>query len=234
MDVILGMRLDLPCRAVGNPPPVISWHKDGFHVITGGEYILEQDGTLRISESKLTHAGKYTCSARNTAGAVERMTELIVQEPPRIDASVSNSYTVIEGQRIELKCAASGFPIPEIKWFRHGSTLRNQDGVRIYPDGKLIIENAKDKHHGLYVCRAINKAGEATVDFMVTVISKCIFSFSVITPFYLLIYSAAPIIPDQGVVVTEEVLLGTPFTLYCPVSSTPIPEVSIFCTKFRN
>ncbi len=35
-----------------------------------------------------------------------------------------------------------------------------------------------------------------------------------------------PDIPDQGVIIEEEILIGGPLSLYCPVFSTPIPEVA--------
>lgn len=177
IDVVLGMKLDIPCRAVGNPPPIISWQKDGFHIIAGGDYSIERDGTLRIRESKLEHAGKYMCTAKNTAGSDSRVTNLIVQEPPQIAASTVTAYTAIEDERLELRCTATGSPQPEIQWFRHGVAVQNENGVRIYPDGRLIIESVKDRDQGPYVCRAVNSAGESSQDIMITVVGRIIHPF---------------------------------------------------------
>lgn len=32
VDIVLGVGLELPCRAIGTPKPVVSWQKDGFEV----------------------------------------------------------------------------------------------------------------------------------------------------------------------------------------------------------
>lgn len=33
IDVVLGLMLEIPCRAIGTPDPEITWEKDGFQVI---------------------------------------------------------------------------------------------------------------------------------------------------------------------------------------------------------
>lgn len=32
IDVVLGMILEIPCRAIGTPDPTVTWEKDGFQV----------------------------------------------------------------------------------------------------------------------------------------------------------------------------------------------------------
>lgn len=54
---------------VGNPMPVITWHKDGqllqeddtHHIMSGGRF-------LQITNAQVSHTGRYTCLASNTAG----------------------------------------------------------------------------------------------------------------------------------------------------------------------
>lgn len=53
----------------GNPVPEITWHKDGQllqeddtqHSISGGRF-------LQITNAQVSHTGRYTCLASNTAG----------------------------------------------------------------------------------------------------------------------------------------------------------------------
>ena len=53
----------------GNPVPEITWHKDGqllkeddtHHLMSGGRF-------LQIVNAQVSHTGRYTCLASNTAG----------------------------------------------------------------------------------------------------------------------------------------------------------------------
>ena len=56
-----GNDFTLPCSAVGDPPPVISWRKDGGQLPSGRTRI--QGGSLTISNLQLSDTGTYTCVA---------------------------------------------------------------------------------------------------------------------------------------------------------------------------
>ncbi len=48
---------------------------------------------------------------------------LIVRRPPIISDNSTRSVVVTEGQRVELKCYASGYPPPEIYWRRQDNAV---------------------------------------------------------------------------------------------------------------
>ena len=56
-----GGDVTLPCSAEGDPPPVISWRKDGGQLPAGRTRI--QGGSLIISNLQLSDTGAYTCVA---------------------------------------------------------------------------------------------------------------------------------------------------------------------------
>lgn len=70
------------------------------------------------------------------------------------------------------------------------------------------------------MCRAVNPAGVDEEVVKLTVIGLFRFYFLFFNSF-----AVPPDIPDQSKVDKELVLVGASFSLYCPVFSTPIPEV---------
>lgn len=64
MTVTEKHNVTLPCEAVGFPPPVITWYKNG-HVI---EEMPQKKGHLELKDIKFDDRGTYTCSAENLLG----------------------------------------------------------------------------------------------------------------------------------------------------------------------
>ncbi|XP_017573536.2 hemicentin-1 isoform X3 [Pygocentrus nattereri] len=150
------------CTASGVPEPVLHWSKDGMRLAKEGEgYKTLPSGPLEITAAELSHAGRYSCFAKNAAGSAHRHVQLIVQEPPVIQAHPS-TLDVILNNHITLPCRAVGSPRPTITWQKEGINIFTSGGdFTVLPSGSLQISRAKVEDAGTYMCVAQNPAGTA-------------------------------------------------------------------------
>ncbi|RXG69659.1 Hemicentin-1 [Armadillidium vulgare] len=162
-----GDRVRLKCPVGGDPTPTYSWQKNGELVQPFQRRIrIGSDGTMLIREVKDTDSGVYVCTAINAAGAINTAVTLTVLVPPKI-AKDPETYTIAEGEIIDLPCRSSGSPSPSVTWRRR---TPNQPKLMntTSPSGSLRqhqiscekrIEGGID-NEGIYECTATNEAGE--------------------------------------------------------------------------
>ncbi|KAF1746889.1 hypothetical protein GCK72_023347 [Caenorhabditis remanei] len=209
VDVVKGFTIEIPCRATGVPEVIRTWNKDGIDLnIDGKKISVDNHGTLRISEATREDIGNYNCVVTNQAGKSEMTTNVDVQEPPVISPSTQTNNTAVVGDRVELKCYVEASPAATVTWFRRGIAIGSgTKGYTVEPDGTLVIQSATVEDATIYTCKASNPAGVAEANLQVTVI-------------------ASPDIKDQNVVTQESVKESHPFSLYCPVFSNPLPQIT--------
>ena len=64
-----GLLMTLFCNATGNPPPTLSWTKDGSPLTNTHGIIFSGDNdTLSIAKVNRSESGNYRCVARNSLG----------------------------------------------------------------------------------------------------------------------------------------------------------------------
>ena len=64
-----GLLMTLFCNATGNPPPTLSWTKDGSPLTNTHGIIFSGDNdTLSIAKVNRSESGIYRCVARNSLG----------------------------------------------------------------------------------------------------------------------------------------------------------------------
>ncbi|XP_019730955.1 hemicentin-1 isoform X2 [Hippocampus comes] len=152
----------IACTASGIPDPTIHWSKDGVKMLDLGHgYRILHTGQVEISSAELSHAGRYSCTAKNTAGSTHRHVQLTVQELPVIHSHPS-SLEVILNNTIVLPCRATGSPRPTITWQKEGINIHTTGGsFTVLPHGSLQITKASVSNSGTYICVAQNPAGTA-------------------------------------------------------------------------
>ncbi|XP_060939228.1 protein turtle homolog A [Limanda limanda] len=156
VEALVGGRLFLPCVANGNPPPTITWLKDGGVI----ERIHYQDGALSLGAVSVKSAGQYTCHASNAEGNRTRVTEVKVKGPPVIVVP-PRSASLNMSQNALLRCQAVADP-PNMTyvWQRGGENVHHIESlktrVKIMVDGTLLISRLVPEDSGNYTCMPSN------------------------------------------------------------------------------
>ncbi|XP_069798458.1 hemicentin-1 [Narcine bancroftii] len=196
----------ITCTASGVPEPRIHWIKDGARLPAQGEgYFILSTGTIEISAAQLSHAGRYTCVAKNAAGTARRQVNLRVQEPPMIQTQPS-SLEVILNNPITLPCEATGIPSPTVTWQKEGISINTAEGdYTVLPNGGLQITRAAVKDTGTYMCVAQNPTGTALGKIKLRV-------------------QVPPVIMAHPT--NYVVALDKPVTMVCEAKGSPNPEVT--------
>nr|XP_046245740.1 immunoglobulin superfamily member 10 [Scatophagus argus] len=168
---VSGNPLFLHCLSEGTPRPKIYWTIPGGHTLTRpqvlGRFHLLVNGTLVIRDTTLHDRGNYICRARNDAGeAVLSVPVVIIAYPPRITTGPPPIVKAVTGTPVQLNCAATGIPKPEITWELPGRTVlsaaeqgRPMGSELLHPQGTLIIQRPTASDSGIYKCLAKNHLG---------------------------------------------------------------------------
>ncbi|XP_068440248.1 immunoglobulin superfamily member 10 [Clinocottus analis] len=168
---VSGEPLFLHCLSDGSPRPKIHWTIPGGHTLSQpqvlGRYQLLENGTLVVQDTALHDRGNYICRAWSDAGeAVLTVPVIIIAYPPRITTGPPPSIRSVTGIPIQLNCAATGIPKPEITWELPDRSIllaaeqgRPMGSELLHPQGTLIIQRPKASDSGTYKCLAKNHMG---------------------------------------------------------------------------
>merc|ERR1712088_953151 len=115
---------------------------------------------LRIRDIQETDGAIYQCQVLISLTDKETAeVPLIVRRPPIISDNSTRSVVVVEGQDVELKCFASGYPPPEIYWRRQDNAVLPTN-TSIYKGHTLMFPKVTKEHRGTYYCVATNVVGQ--------------------------------------------------------------------------
>uniref|UniRef100_A0A1I8FD35 Ig-like domain-containing protein n=1 Tax=Macrostomum lignano TaxID=282301 RepID=A0A1I8FD35_9PLAT len=84
-----------------------------------GDSIRARNNVLQILDAKEEHKGVYNCKAENSGGVSAEPVSIVYVERPTVKA-VNNSVVGIVGERRQLRCNATGQPVPTVTWRRNG------------------------------------------------------------------------------------------------------------------
>uniref|UniRef100_A0A0N5ALF2 Neuroglian n=1 Tax=Syphacia muris TaxID=451379 RepID=A0A0N5ALF2_9BILA len=111
---------------------------------------------LIIKKARREDAGIYECHS----GEIVHQMRVIIQAPPSWVGEQSKKVFVPEEGTINLKCSATGDPVPEFYWLRNGKVI-HYDRIRVMGGGETLqIQNASyHDDSGMYQCNASNSNG---------------------------------------------------------------------------
>ncbi|CAG5124578.1 unnamed protein product [Candidula unifasciata] len=121
-----GFAFSLPCAAVGNPHPTISWNIPNKPTVNltsvnsgmnsnSNEVVLD-NGDLSIVQASRIHRGLFTCYATNNIGSTAASAIVSVSGVPSFSATPV-SQGVIEGDTVVLQCQADAYVDAQVTWY---------------------------------------------------------------------------------------------------------------------
>ncbi|XP_065053105.1 uncharacterized protein LOC135682238 [Rhopilema esculentum] len=155
-----GSNFTLFCEAEGHPAPKVFW-RFGSQV-PDSRYSVPAPGALTISTVQVNDSGIIKCVADNALGTVTVETELSLLTKPRVFISSKTAIGTV-GHPLEIKCSATGNPIPKLSWRRGNGPIRAK--AELASDQKSIalkFTNVVYDDVGYYICEATNVNGVAT------------------------------------------------------------------------
>ncbi|XP_071504273.1 vascular endothelial growth factor receptor 1-like [Diadema antillarum] len=174
--------LTLRCEATGDPPPTITWYKDGTLLEALAISETLSDGITMFSEIQRTRidiidSGRYMCLASNLRGHVNSSAFIIVQEQPYVKVKESVEL-VAKGAAANLTCHDGGNPKPTIVWHFEPEVPEEEKGeegkgevtegrgkhrlpAHMYnnSEGVLVLHGIDQPQEGTYTCNATNRLG---------------------------------------------------------------------------
>jgi len=164
---VIWMKLDEDDGTGNNDLPITS---GTTLILTNERFNIDLDKAtstyrLRIRDIQETDGAIYQCQVLISLTDKETAeVPLIVRRPPVISDNSTRSVVVVEGQDVELKCFASGYPPPEIYWRRQDNDPlpKNSFGEQssVYKGNVLRIANVTKDNRGTYYCVATNVVGQ--------------------------------------------------------------------------
>ncbi|VDK28622.1 unnamed protein product [Gongylonema pulchrum] len=154
----------------GKPTPTVSWFMEETKLVTNEELRVKFDETtgktsIKIYKAKLSDSGKkITVKAENTEGKIEASSLLTVDkksEPPSIEKEM-NSRQVNEGTKVSFSVTVTGYPAPEVVWYRNGEPITPGGNISMTAENgvyTLTIENVTPDQSGEISCEAKNTVG---------------------------------------------------------------------------
>ncbi|XP_044588361.1 titin homolog isoform X4 [Cotesia glomerata] len=193
--------LSLDCEVSSDSLAHVKWYRDTTEIENGQDsrfttYFNGTKCTLMIGNISENDSGRYVCEATNAAGRVSTFARVQVVEDPKIveadlklrkmrSSDVANEerppeFTMrLRDRRVQatypvrLTCQVTGYPEPEVTWYKYREELYSQENISIWNDEAhfhtLEINRSTIDDSGIYMARAKNIYGSVSCRCHLTV-----------------------------------------------------------------
>ncbi|XP_062270882.1 matrix-remodeling-associated protein 5 [Scomber scombrus] len=210
----------LPCEAVGEPMPFLSWTKvaSGASIAQNTKvqrFEVHLNGTLIIRSTQPMDGGQYLCMVQNQYGTDKMVANLVVlSQHPRVLHPRHRDITVHLGGNTELECKVEGHPTPRVTWVLPNHVhmaaaplgIASQQHVAVLSNGTLWISQTSYTDRGIYKCIGSSAAGADTVSVRLYV-------------------SALPPVIQQTQYENKTLTEGSTAYIHCTATGTPQPVI---------
>ncbi|CAK6977831.1 immunoglobulin superfamily member 10 [Scomber scombrus] len=210
----------LPCEAVGEPMPFLSWTKvaSGASIAQNTKvqrFEVHLNGTLFIRSTQPMDGGQYLCMVQNQYGTDKMVANLVVlSQHPRVLHPRHRDITVHLGGNTELECKVEGHPTPRVTWVLPNHVhmaaaplgIASQQHVAVLSNGTLWISQTSYTDRGIYKCIGSSAAGADTVSVRLYV-------------------SALPPVIQQTQYENKTLTEGSTAYIHCTATGTPQPVI---------
>ncbi|XP_048185725.1 myelin-associated glycoprotein isoform X2 [Perognathus longimembris pacificus] len=161
VEAIEGSQVSLLCGADSNPPPLLTWMRDG----TVLREAVAESLYLELDEVTPGEDGIYACLAENAYGQDNRTVELSVMYAPW-KPTVNGTVVAVEGETATILCSTQSNPDPILTIFKEKQIL----ATVIYESQlQLELPAVSPEDDGEYWCVAENQYGQRATAFNLSV-----------------------------------------------------------------
>ncbi|XP_078283680.1 ADAMTS-like protein 3 isoform X1 [Rhinoraja longicauda] len=168
----LGATIIIHCPVEGVPEPKITWQKkDG---LLGNNSVLLQNGSVALTNARVTNQGMYTCTAINEIGQATMSTVIKLTEPGVAAQTVGYPQTkgkkrvilaskagtpvrVEQGDLLRVACPTVAKDKMAITWYFKNQSIHSIPGLeyKVLARGQVLeVRMALERLQGQYKCQA--------------------------------------------------------------------------------
>jgi subtilase family serine protease len=179
--VPVGGRAELSVGASGTGPLSYQWLRNATPVSDDSVISGSSTATLVIDPVRPTDVGNYSVRITNARGSIVSSTAaLTLLVPPSFTLSPL-STTVQETRDAQFAVAASGNPVPTIRWYLGGIALSDNDRVSGSTTSTLTIRQVGPSDEGSYYAVATNSLGSVNSSSAVLTVGRVVLAVRQVT-----------------------------------------------------